>query len=166
MKELTRADGLLSDVQVVLKLAGFTGDALVDDDPGGEAVSMDPEWLARVDEAVTRTDPLVGDLDVLEDGGLLLELDLHPLQQRGQCTSAYVVHLLFIAVEEERLLATAKPADLILVIQLLAPDDHERLSGNILLVRLVALLLPDAFPLVFWADVVGGRLVLKVQKNQ
>jgi hypothetical protein len=38
MKELTRADCLLSDVQVVLKLTGFTGDALVDDNPGSEAV--------------------------------------------------------------------------------------------------------------------------------
>ena len=115
-KELARADCLLSDVQVVLKLAGVTGDALVDDDPCGEAVCMDLEWFPTVCQAVARTDPLVGDLDVLEDRRLLLEFDLHPLQQWGQCSRAHVVHLLFIAVEEEWLLATAKFADQIVFI--------------------------------------------------
>ena len=127
---------------------------------------MDPEWLPTVDQAVARTDPLVGDLDVLEDGGPLLEFDLHPLQQWGQCSSAHVVHLLFIAVEEERLLAAAKSADHILFILHLVPSEHKSLPLRILLVSLLALLLADACALVCWAYVVGGGFLLKVQQNQ
>ena len=125
---------------------------------------MDPEWLTTVHQAVARTDPLVGDLDVLEDGGPLLEFGLHPLQQRGQCSSSHIIHLLFIAVEEERLLAIAKFADLILFLQLV-PSDDKSLPGRNLLVGIVSLLLPDACALVCWAYVFVGGLLLKVQQN-
>ena len=115
---------------------------------------------------MARTDPLVGDLDVLEDRGLLLEFDLHPLQQWGQCSRAHVVHLLFIAVEEEWLLATAKFADLAVFILYLVPSDHKSLPASSLLVGLLSLLLMGALSFVFWANVVGGGLKLKVQQNQ
>ena len=159
LEELARADRLLSDVQVVLILALVAEDALVEDDPRGQAVGVDAELLLLDTDAFTRAHPLVGDLDVLQDRGLDLEFRLHLLEQRSHCSSSHVVHLLFIAVEEERLLAHAKLAQLILFVLVVARERERLPTANLLVGLGLLLLLADALTLLLWCYVVEGGVL-------